>query len=171
MKTNKPHALHYFFGAAAFLAAGALVVPVGAYEDGEEDAETFEEEEKSCGDEIKSCNTRQLSELWGDVRQECAEFRSCKARARNAKRACKNAARAASSCRGKRGKAKRSCKRKLRAAKRECRQEKREAKAECRAKLGRSCRKARSAFWTEVVETSKTCGVDVQKACKAPAKD
>lgn len=171
MSTKKPTALHYLFGAATFLAAGALVVPVGAYEEGEEDEETFEEEEKSCGDEIKACDTKNLTKLWGEMREECAEFRACKAGARDAKRACKNAARAKYQCRGKRGKAKRACKRKLRQEKRECRAAKRKAKNQCRAKMGTQCRSARNAFWSAVVETGKTCGVDVQKACKAPAKE
>ena len=158
-------------GVSCFLALGALVIPVGA-----EDETTPVEDEQSCGEAIKACNTKPVSEAYGEMRAACNEFRHCKQSCGLEKSQCGTAAKLAKqdcneSCKGKSGKDKKECKRACndakRDAKRACRDAKKSCNQTCRNDFQQTdCVKARAKFWGELTETAKNCAADIGDKCQ-----
>ncbi len=160
--------------AAALMVLGAASVAFAQ----DEDTQTPAEEEVTCGEVIRQCDTGGLFDAYSAMRQGCQAFRQCKNNCGAAKSSCKSAARAAKRncstvCKSKKGKAKKSCKKKCKndkkTAKAKCKNAKKSCKNTCKSSLkSTSCTAARNTFWREFTRRGQDCGTVVEETCESP---
>lgn len=143
-------------------------------------AQDIPDEYKECANAVaaagRSDDGKAVGSSHNQMRNACAQFRTCKKRCAASKRECKAGARSdkrecKNGCRGLKGKAKRACKKNCRQGKkvdkRACRNAKRSCKNTCRSQFKTAaCVSARRSFWKSVGAFAQAQAKGVANACQ-----